>query len=118
MAWTDRSALEQEALRYCAPKGIPLSVFFGRVVYPGDPQWTDDDALAALDWQADQDSRCPECNQPIDEAMKKSNSYAYRAESVRCHGCHAIAAEASRLAGNQVSTHAGTRYRVHLVEAG
>ena len=67
VAWADRSPLEQAALRYCAPRGIPLSVFLEqRTVYPGQPHWTEDDTLAALDWQAEQDRRCPDCGEHAD----------------------------------------------------
>ena len=114
MAWADRPPLEQAAINYCAPRGIPLSVFLGRVVYPGDPQWTDDDRDAAFEWLVEQSKRCSDCGQPLDECTAKDNSYAYHAEAVRCHACYAINVEASRLAGGKPSPAAGHRYRVAL----
>lgn len=88
MAWADRSEVEQIALRYCAPRGIPLSVFRGRVVCPGDPAWLDGDFVAALEWQAYEDGKCPGCGQPASESMAdEDDSPAYEAEALRCHAC-------------------------------
>ena len=39
-------------MAYCGPRGIPLSTFLG---------WAVDDQAAALAWQADDASRCPNC---------------------------------------------------------
>lgn len=90
MPWTDRPLGEQVEIDYCAPRGIPLSVFHGRVVYPGDPQWTDDDRLAVYDWLEKEARTCPGCGQNIDESMAKENSFAYQADALRCHACYAI----------------------------
>jgi hypothetical protein len=99
MAWADRPPLEQVALAYCAPRGIPLSVFLGRTVYPGDPAWLEDDTLAALDWDAWERAKCPGCGQPRDESMAhEDDAPAYEVEVLRCHACSAAAAE-SRAAG-------------------
>lgn len=117
MAWADRSDLEKVALGYCAPRGIPLSVFLGRTVYPGDPQWLFDDAQAAIDWQSDQNQRCDGCGQYRAESEKKENSFAYRAEARRCHACYAIDAKAAAIRKTKEDPLAGTRYRLHKVEA-
>ena len=80
--------------------------------------WTEDDTLAALDWQAEQDRRCPDCGEHADEAMKIENVYAYKATGLRCHSCHAINVEAARIAGGKPPKTAGFRYRVTKREDG
>ncbi len=90
MAFADRSLLEQKALRYCGPRGIPLSKFLEQRV--GEPDWTDRDAVAALDWQDWDVSLCPGCRQPVDECMAHEDvSPEYRAEVKRCHACRVVA---------------------------
>jgi hypothetical protein len=80
MALEDRPLEEQVALAYCAPRGIPLSTFFDR--------WTLNDRMAALDWLADQNGRCPGCGQKVDECMADIEvSPEYVAEAKRCHAC-------------------------------
>lgn len=116
MAWADRSPTEQAALEYCAPRGIPLSVFLaGRVVYPGDPQWLADDVRAVFDWQSAQADRC-ECGGEFSETMLEENAYAYKAVPLYCHRCRAIHRAAVRLAKGKEDPLAGTRYRVEKVE--
>lgn len=84
------------ALGYCAPLGIPLSVFNGRVVYPGDPQWLDEDRDAALGWHVEQVSRCPGCGH--DQMVTTSNDPPdYTVESLLCHACDARQVEARRM---------------------
>lgn len=90
MGWADRTPVERAALRYCAPHGIPLSVFLGRVIYPGDQQWLEDDTQAAFDWMVYDASRCPGCGNDREEALAKENSFGYRVEVLWCHGCRAI----------------------------
>lgn len=102
MAWADRPATEQVALAYCAPRGIPLSVFLGRIVYPGDPQWLEDDAQAAIDWDTFDRSRCPGCGQPRDECMAhEDEAPVYEVTMARCHACSAASAEGKAFDGNQ-----------------
>lgn len=86
MPFADRPAVEQAALRYCAPRGIPLSKFlYARV---GEPDWTQEDAQAAFDWQGYEDAKCPGCGQPAIESMAHEDvSPAYEAEVKRCHAC-------------------------------
>ena len=119
MGWADRPPAERAALDYCAPHGIPLSVFlYGRVVYPGDPQWTEDDVHAVFDWQADQANRC-ECGGDLTETMLKENAYAYKAKPLHCHRCRAIhRAAVARVKGKEDPL-AGVRWRIDKIkEAG
>jgi hypothetical protein len=113
----DLSPVERAALEYCAPRGIPLSVFIDqRVVYPGDPQWTGKDAAAALWWQAEQDKRCDGCGGNLVETLDPDNEDRYRAEGVWCHRCRAIQREALAMAGknpySDADPTAGARYRI------
>lgn len=114
----ERSPLERTALTYAAPRGIPLSVFLGRVVYPGDPQWLDDDLLAALEWQTEQAGRCKDCGQDLDASTARDNHDEYEAEGVSCHGCRAIDRAAHKLAGNETPNPlAGVRWKfTHIPE--
>lgn len=105
---TERSPFEQAALDYCAPRGIPLSVFLGRIVYPGDPQWLEADTLAALEWETQQANRCSGCGQNLDESQKKDNAFVYQAAAVSCHGCQAILRASKPL---DQDARFGTRYR-------
>ncbi len=101
MAWADRPPTEQVALAYCAPRGIALSVFLGRTVYPGDPGWLPDDTLAALDWQEYEATRCSGCGQPRDECMAhEDDAPAYEVTMTRCHACSAAAAEGKAFDGD------------------
>jgi hypothetical protein len=111
----DRSPVEEAALGYCGPRGIPLSVFLGRVVYPGEPQWTEDDARAALDWQAEDARRCPNGHDTA-ESMKKENAFAYRATPLRCHACFAAESAEAQMLGHKPNQHAGTLWRLSKIE--
>jgi hypothetical protein len=108
MDLTDR---ERAALDYCAPRGIPLSVFLGRVIYPGDPQWLPEDTEAALWWQANVCS----CGQLLSESMDPANEKLYAAEGLWCFACRAIHREAVAMTGKNpyqdADPTAGTRYR-------
>lgn len=118
MAWADRSPLERVQINYCAPRGIPLSQFAGRAVYPGDPAWLDDDREAVLDWLEKEASRCERCGQDTRESMKLENAYTYRAKGLRCHSCYAIDAEAAQLTRSKPGPMAGIRFQVTKVEDG
>jgi hypothetical protein len=63
-------------MAYCGPRGIPLSVFLS---------WAPDDQAAALAWQADEASRCPNCRTAEWEWAEDPN--AYETETRVCPGC-------------------------------
>lgn len=78
------ASLEPLVMRYCGEHGIPLSVFLGRVVNPGEPLWLPEDRAAVLKWQAEQDALCPGCRHPRRESFDKANRY-----NVETHNCQA-----------------------------
>jgi hypothetical protein len=71
---------------YCGPRGIPLSVFLGRVVRPGvDAEWLPSDREDALAWQAHENRRCGSCGTHRDEWAEDKT--AYHAHLDECPGC-------------------------------
>lgn len=84
------SAADWFDLDYCAPRGIPLSVFRGRVVALGESQWSEDDWDAARQWQARENRRCQDCGQDLNETMGPDNFDKWNAEVVgHCDACRA-----------------------------
>lgn len=76
-------------MRYCGPRGIPLSVFLG---------WSRDDQDAALEWSARESRRCTSCGQLPDEGP-------VHAHVDTCQGCavqKAAQPEAADLPGGHV----------------
>lgn len=73
-------------MAYCGPRGIPHSVFLGRVARPGiDPEWLQSDRDDALAWQVHENQRCRGCGtHPEDWAEDK---FAYHAHFQECVGC-------------------------------
>src|SRR5262245_59814936 len=76
----------REELSYCAPRGIPHSIFTGRLVAPGEPQWLDEDVDLALEWQAEQ-TISHHCGQPLDESAGNAEGQ-YEIRTVRCWACY------------------------------
>lgn len=104
---------EQAALAYCAPRGIPLSVFLGRVVNPGEAQWLERDTVLALEWAAAESRRCSGCGQNLDETTVDDSDELYDAVGVACGACKAIHRASQIAAGrDDLDPLAGMRYRV------
>jgi hypothetical protein len=72
-------------MAYCGPRGIPLSVFLGRAVGPGEPQWLASDRRAALDFQAYEARRCRNCGTHPDDIADGT----FHAHLEQCKGCQA-----------------------------
>jgi hypothetical protein len=81
----------REELDYCAPLGIPRSLFVGEraVPGPGGEAWTEDDVEYALAWQAIAAENCPGCGQPKSESFDPANERAYDVTALVCHACAA-----------------------------
>lgn len=87
---------------YCGPRGIPHSVFLGRVVRPGtDPTWLQSDREDALAWQAHENRRCGSCGTHPDEWDEDKS--AYHAHLHQCKGCR----QRQRLAQSDDAKNAG-----------
>lgn len=71
-------------MAYCAPLGIPRSVFLG---------WARDDQDAALTWSMRQRSACSSCGTRPDEWDPALGGHpaAYTAELGSCRGCTVVA---------------------------
>jgi hypothetical protein len=72
-------------MAYCGPRGLPHSVFLGRVVGPGDPAWLPSDREDALGWAAYEGRRCTSCGTHPDEWAE--DKMAYHAHLGECRGC-------------------------------
>jgi len=90
--WSD-SPSERRIRGYCCERGIPRSVFLGRVVGPGEPEWLAEDTEAALEWIDYVASLCKGCGEPLAECLDPENDGAYEAIPVQCHACAARDAE-------------------------
>jgi hypothetical protein len=77
-------------MAYCGPRGIPRSVFLGRVwpnpADPTEPQWLSDDFDAAMDWMEYEDNKCVGCGMHRDECMS-DDPPDYVAHPVVCWAC-------------------------------
>ena len=105
------TASERVALGYCAPHGIPLSVFLGRVIYPGDQIWLERDAQAAVWWS----QLCTVCGHHPDDVFGPDQQDKWNAEmSGHCDTCRALnrADMAARGSDDPVSPVVGARFRI------
>jgi hypothetical protein len=108
------SPLEEAAIDYCCPRGIPLTLFTEqRVVLPGEPQWTVRDVEAALWWQARQSRRC-ECGHNLDDTLGEGEAYKWNAEKTgQCDVCRALDLAATVIrGGDDLNPLAGARFKV------
>lgn len=52
-----------------------------------DPEWTDEDIAAALDWQHEQSLLCSGCGHPADETLDDEIRAAWITEKRTCWAC-------------------------------
>lgn len=83
-------------MAYCAPLGIPYSVFMGRVVLPGEAEWTEEDTLLATEWKYLEGFVCGGCGQDLRHSLEDAG--AYDTETIRCYGCEAKERATTRVA--------------------
>lgn len=76
---------------FCFGEGraVPPSVFLGRVVPKGAPDWLPEDRDAALEWSAYQRSLCQGCRRPRHESFDPAMDDQYTVTSLQCHACAA-----------------------------
>lgn len=72
-------------MAYCAPRGIPHSVFLGRAVGLGEPAWLDADRDKAIWWLIHQRLTCSNCGTRAEEWQ--DDDHAYVPEAHFCRGC-------------------------------
>ena len=70
---------------FACERGIPLSVFLGRVVEAGEPAWLPEDRDVVAVWQAEQHGKCPQCGTWRWEWDE--NPYAWFVDHDTCMGC-------------------------------
>lgn len=70
-------------------RAVPPSIFLGRVVPKGAPEWLPEDREAALEWQAYQRSLCPGCKRPRHESFDIAMDDHYDVTPLRCNACYA-----------------------------
>lgn len=93
-------------MAYCGPRGIPYSVFMGRVVGVDGQQWLPSDREAALAWEAFESRRCKSCGTHPEEWS--ADKLAYHAHLMECRGCKQL----HRLAGTDDAKAGEGRYAV------
>lgn len=90
---------------------MPHSIFTGRIVREGEPQWTQDDtdmALALLELEAE---KCPGCGHSKVDTFDPENEFGFVAEAVRCHACATRDREAAKGGMDTSGLHWITRFR-------
>ncbi|MFF9123157.1 hypothetical protein ACF09J_07645 [Streptomyces sp. NPDC014889] len=58
----------------------------GRAVPPGEPEWTQEDTLLAIEWQRLQDETC-QCGHLLSESLDEANEY--EPKRITCFACQA-----------------------------
>jgi hypothetical protein len=56
-------------------------------VKKGEPYWLPEDTDLALEWQAEQRSKCGGCGNPLDETSDPANVRLYEAQEIHCQAC-------------------------------
>jgi hypothetical protein len=97
--WAD-SPSERAIREYACSRGIPRSVFLGRIVADGEPVWLEEDTQAALEWQEHKDSLCSGCGNPRDESFALENHDRYDVTALACHACAARERKAQVMSGD------------------
>jgi hypothetical protein len=95
---------------YCAPRGIPHSVFLGRVVGPGEPVWLGADRDKALWWLIHDRQTCRGCGTRPEEW--EDDLHAYVAAPHHCRGCEVRAAADEQFEKQSTQHRRGTSMRL------
>lgn len=101
------------AITYAATHGIPLSVFLGRVVEPGEPVWLLEDTQAAMGFEQWSAAICSGCGlHPLDWPDERDETW--RGQIDMCHGCIEMADTRATIP-DKVSDDRRRAMRVYLV---
>lgn len=84
----------------------------GRAVAPGEPRWTEEDTVLAVEWQRLQAETCGGCGQPLTDSMDEASDWDLH--KLQCFACEtkekAEAAAEKPIPGRKLSvTYAGRR---------
>lgn len=85
------------------PRGIPHSVFLGRIVGPEDAEWEAEDVRLALGWEAWRASFCDGCGQPKRLGIETVDDDDFDVHVHVCAGCTAKHRRLSKLAEDGVT---------------
>lgn len=94
--------------------GVPPSVLAGRVVGEGQPLWTQEDTDLALALAELEESQCPGCGHDRAVSTAKANTFAFRAEPVKCHACAARDRAADARSKEKGWEPYGVRWSTHM----
>lgn len=101
------------AVQYACGHGIPVSVFFGRVVEVGQPTWLVEDTEVAIGFEQWQAQLCPHCGlHRLDWPRERDETFKGRTET--CFGCVELA-DTRRGIPKSVSDDRRQAMRVYLV---
>lgn len=120
--WTDPEAFHWRmrddpgwaaGIRFACEHGIPASVFFGRVVRPGEPQWLAEDTETAVAFEQWAGQICGGCGlHPLDWPSERDETWKGRIDT--CFGCAEIGDTRSMIP-KSMSEARRSSIRVHLV---
>lgn len=78
------------AVKFCCDHGIPISVFFGRVVEPGAPMWLAEDTEVAIGFEQWAAAVCSNCGlHRFDWEHERDETF--KGTIVTCFGCVELA---------------------------
>jgi len=81
-------------MNYVGPRGIPHSIFMGRVREPGEPEWLPEDRAKALEWLVFDQTRCSGCGRHHhewqDDNGKELRDLPFAPTPVYCATCHML----------------------------
>lgn len=101
------------AVRFSCEHGIPISVFFGRVIEPGDPLWLTADTEVAIGFEQWLSAVCPACGlHRLDWESERDETWKGRIET--CFGCVELA-DTRKTIPEKVGADRRAAMRVYLV---
>ena len=117
--WCD-SPSERAIREYACSRGIPRSVFLGRIVQPGEADWLEDDAKAALEWQEWHNGLCTGCGVHRSDGMNPEHQFSFEATPYRCFPCQEREKRSYQWSKNHADGQApdfGVYWAVHMDDA-
>lgn len=75
-------------MAFCNERGIPHSVFLGRVVGPGEPQWLPEDRAKAIAAVLEKGEVCGRCHTA--DWQWEEDPHAFEPVKLNCKGCYVL----------------------------